>query len=464
MAAEQPKKWVISSDEEAFLEIVERDTFNFFWKTTNPRNGLTPDRFPDPPFSSIAGVGFALTAYPVGAKRGYVSRAQAAERTLATLDFLWQAPQGPQPSGVSGHKGFFYHFLAMDTGRRYGESELSTIDTALLMAGVLFAQTYFVGESEIERKIRERAEEIYRRVDWKWAYSEKHKPLLSMGWYPDTGFISYYWSGYSEAMILYLLALASPSHPIDVDAWNQWTATYKWEEFYGYPHVNFGPLFGHQYSHAWIDFRDIQDGYMKSKGIDYFINSRRATYSNRAYCIDNPGKWRGYNDLLWGLTASDGPHSYRARGSSADYRHDDGTVAPTAVGGSVPFAPEITVPTLKSFRDRFGQRIYGEYGFKDSFNLSHAGEGGGWFDDEYLAIDQGPILLMIENYRTGFVWEVMKKNEHVRNGLRRAGFSGGWLDKTPPGLSSASNEEQVPSAPKPSEPAPAAVGDKEKKA
>ncbi|HSR13393.1 MAG TPA: Tat pathway signal protein, partial [Thermodesulfobacteriota bacterium] len=181
MAAEQPKKWVISSDEEAFLEIVERDTFNFFWKTTNPRNGLTPDRFPDPPFSSIAGVGFALTAYPVGAKRGYVSRAQAAERTLATLDFLWQAPQGPQPSGVSGHKGFFYHFLAMDTGRRYGESELSTIDTALLMAGVLFAQTYFVGESEIERKIRERAEEIYRRVDWKWAYSEKHKPLLSMG-------------------------------------------------------------------------------------------------------------------------------------------------------------------------------------------------------------------------------------------------------------------------------------------
>jgi hypothetical protein len=265
-----------------------------------------------------------------------------------------------------------------------------------------------------------------------------------MGWLPESGFIPYSWSGYNEAMILYILALASPTHAIDQGAWDKWTSTYEWESFYGYPHVNFGPLFGHQYSHIWIDFRTIQDKYMRSKGINYFINSRRATYANRAYCINNPKKWRGYSDLLWGLTASDGPikgrrqkgnfHSYWARGCSTDYIRDDGTIAPTAAGGSVAFAPEIAVPTLENIYEGLGDRTYGKYGFKDAFNLSYrnaSSSSQGWFGNNYLAIDQGPILLMIENYRTGMIWSLMKRNEHIKIGLRRAGFSGGWLDSAP---------------------------------
>lgn len=449
----QLEAWKISSKQEGFLDKLEHDTFNFFWKTTNPQNGLTPDRFPNDDFSSVAGVGFALTAYIVGVERGYISRSEAADRTLTTLKFLWQAPQGPEPAGVAGYKGFFYHFLDIKTGLRLEDSELSTIDTALLMAGVLSSQSYFTGDAEVEREIRNYAESLYRRVDWTWAYSRDNKPLISLGWYPETGFLSYDWCGYSEAMILYILAMASPTHAIDQNAWDKWTSTYRWDTFYGYSYVNFGPLFGYQYSHVWIDFRNIQDQYMRSKGIDYFINSQRATYANRAYCIANPKGWSGYNDLLWGLTASDGPNvarvkpsnfqSYWARGCSADYMRDDGTVAPTAAGGSVAFAPAIAIPTLEYLHAKFGKEIYGTYGFKDAFNLSYRSESNsqGWFADQYLAIDQGPILLMIENYRTGSVWDLMKRNAHVIEGLRRAGFTGGWLDKSPSQM--ASDEEPL---------------------
>jgi hypothetical protein len=245
-------------------------------------------------------------------------------------------------------------------------------------------------------------------------------------------------------MLLYLLALGSPTHPIDPQAWNLWTASYRWDSQYGYPHVNFGPLFGHQYSHVWIDFRGIQDAYMRSKGIDYFVNSVRATYANRAYCLANPGKFAGYGGTVWGLTASDGPgigpkdrtgrstafRGYWARGMTATCTTDDGTVAPTAAGGSVPFAPDLAISTLQHFRSRFGGRLYGKYGFKDAFNLS-ASQGPdlarGWFDDQYVAIDQGPILLMIENYRTGFTWTLMKRSPYLRAGLGKAGFTGGWL-------------------------------------
>jgi hypothetical protein len=233
-----------------------------------------------------------------------------------------------------------------------------------------------------------------------------------------------------------------PTHPIDPGAWEEWTRSYRWEGRDA-PHVTFGPLFGHQYSHVWIDFRGIQDRYMRAKGIDYFENSARATYANRAYCIANPGRFKGYGEQVWGLTASDGPHrgggdasagaipfrAYWARGASPAEAQDDGTIAPTAVGGSVPFAPDVAIPTLVSLRDRFGDRLYGQYGFKDAFNLSYAEQGEqGWFDDQYLAIDQGPILLMIENYRSGFVWNLLKKSASVTAGLRRAGFTGGWLD------------------------------------
>jgi len=437
----------ISPEQQSFLDTLEKDTFSYFWQNTNPENGLVPDRVPDNGLSSIAAVGFALSAYLVGVENGYITRTAASEQTLTTLRFLWDAPQGDAPENVAGYKGFFYHFLDMDSGCRCHRTELSTIDTALLMAGVLSAQTYFDAGNAIENQIRTYADRLYQRIDWAWACSKEHEPLLSIGWSPEKGHLPAYWEGYNEAMILYILALGSPTHPIDPKAWDQWTATYNWDTFYGYPHVGFGPLFGHQYSHIWINFRGIRDKYMKSRGIDYFINSTRATYACRSYCIDNPDRWIGYNDKIWGLTASDGPgnrtlkkdgvsrnfYEYLARGAGAGYILDDGTIAPTAVGGSIPFAPEITIPTLRFFKDRFGDSLYGEYGFRDAFNLSYpeddanAGEDG-WFDPFYLAIDQGPILLMIENFQTDFLWNLMEKNDYIRTGLCRAGFSGGWLD------------------------------------
>jgi hypothetical protein len=418
------------------LERLQRDTFAFFWDAPVGGNGLTPDRSSNPDLSSVAAVGFALTSYPIGVEKGWITRAQAAERTLSTLRFLWLGRQGPQAQGVMGYKGFFYHFLDARTGHRAAESELSTIDTALLMAGVLASQAYFDRPDESERAIRYLAEQLYLRVDWAWAKSPKHPLLLSMGWTPEHGYVQFDWQGYNEAMILYLLALGSPTHAIDPRAWDAWTSTYRWEGADGFPRVAFDPLFGHQYSHVWVDFRGIQDPYMRSKGIDYFVNSTRATYANRAYCIANPAKWLGYDQFVWGLSASDGPraespfHAYWARGAGPD-RRDDGTIAVTAAGGSVPFAPELAIPTLLQFHARFGDRLYGKYGFKDSFNLSYAkvpSDKPGWFDDQYVAIDQGPILLMIENFLTGRIWSLTKSNAYLRAGLVRAGFIGGWLE------------------------------------
>jgi hypothetical protein len=341
---------------------------------------------------------------------------------------------------VAGYKGLYYHFLDGRGGLRLDQSELSTIDTALLMAGVLSAQVYFDRDDAQERSIRHLADELYRRVDWSWAASAHNASLLSMGWSPEGGFLESDWRGYNEAMILYLLALGSPTHPIEPKAWEEWTGTFVWDAANGPPSLAFGPLFGHQYSHIWVDFRGIQDPFMRSRGSDYFVNSTQATYANRAYCIANPGKWGGYGELVWGLTASDGPageapfHEYWARGAVPDASADDGTLAPTAVGGSVAFAPEIAIPTLVNLREQFGERLYGKYGFKDAFNLSYpqgSGARSGWFDDQYLAIDQGPILLMVENHRTGFVWDLMKRSPYLTSGLVRAGFGGGWMTGAP---------------------------------
>jgi hypothetical protein len=436
-----------------FLDTLQQRTFDWFWETTNDDNGLVPDRWPRPPFSSIAAIGFALTSYPVGVERGQVTRDQAAERVLTTLRFLWRAPQDSVATGVTGYRGFFYHFLDMETGHRYQETELSTIDTALLMAGVLAAQEYFDANDPEEASIRAYADSLYLRIEWDWVRPDP--PLIGMAWRPGRGLGPHSYQGYDEAMILYVLALGSPTHPIEPAAWDAFTSTYVWGAFYGQEHVNFAPLFGHQYSHVWIDFRGIRDEYMREKGIDYFENSRRATVSQRAYVIDNPGRWKDYGPTIWGLTACDGPtpdtllvidgvprrfHAYWARGAALNDIRDDGTIAPTAAGGSIPFAPQITVAALKAMRDRYGEHLYTHYGFLDAFNptfdvqgvpLDHGAvvPGVGWFDDQYLGIDQGPILLMIENHRNGFVWELMKENPYIVRGLCRAGFRGGWLEE-----------------------------------
>ncbi|MFL5580951.1 MAG: glucoamylase family protein [Gemmatimonadaceae bacterium] len=443
--------------EEAFLDTLQRRTFDWFWDTTNPANGLVPDRWPTKSFSSVAAVGFGLTAYAIGAERGWITRDQARDRALATLRFFWTAPQGEATAGVTGHRGFFYHFLDMETGRRFETVELSTIDTGLLLMGVLTGREYFDRADAAEAEIRALADSIYFRVDWPWA--RNGEASLSMGWHPASdpanrhrGFIDARWLGYDEAMLLYALALGSPTHPIAPEAWRAWTSGYKWDRYYGQDFVQFAPLFGHQYSHVWIDYRGIPDEYMREKKIDYFENSRRAVLSQRAYAVANPGHWRGYSALAWGLTASDGPldttavvegrqrtfHTYWARGAGADELNDDGTLVPTAVGGSVPFAPEATIPTLLHLRRTYGEPLFGRYGFLDAYNptLRVAGlplrhgrvvPGVGWFDTDYLGIDQGPILIMIENYRTELVWRLMKKNPYVTRGLCRAGFRGGWL-------------------------------------
>ena len=452
-AAAEPQPEISDADRQ-FLDTLQSRTFNFFWETTNADNGLVPDRWPSPGPASVAAVGFGLTAYCVGVERGYVTRDRAIERVRTTLKFFWNAPQNDERSHTAGYRGFFYHFLDMPTGLREWQCELSSIDTALLVAGVLACREYFDRDDPREQEIRDLADALYRRVEWTWM--QPRPPLICLSWRPEEGFGRYDYGGYNETMLLYVLALGSPTHPIDASAWAAYTSTNQWAEFQGYEHVNFGPLFGHQFSHAWIDFRKIQDPYLREKGIDYFENSRRATYSQRAYAIKNPHGWRDYGADIWGLTACDGPadekinyageqrqfHSYWARGASAGYNNDDGTLAPTAAGGSIPFAPEITIPALRAMRARYGASLFAKYGFLDSFNpsitdkelkLKHGRvvEGVGWVDGDYLGIDQGPILLMCENYRSELVWDLIRKSPYIKHGLQRAGFTGGWLAEQP---------------------------------
>lgn len=458
------------AEQEAFSEDLTRRTFQYFWDTTDTQRCLAPDRWPTRNFSSIAATGFALTAYGVGAERGYVSREDAAKRTRDCLAFYWNAPQGPAASGVTGHKGFFYHFLKYEDGTRHGTTELSTVDTTLFLGGALFAQSYFDRNTPVEAEIRDLAEKIYTRVEWDWAQRNTtgtqainlpDSHAIAMGWKPEIGWEPADWVGYNEGMLVYVLALASPTHPVGKDAWDKgWAANLEgdWGTFYGYEHLQFEPLFGHQYSHVWIDFRGIQDDFMAGKGIDYFENSRRATLSQKAYGADNPNRWKDYSGDIWGWTASDGPkyskdeysvngqprtfHTYMARGVSAIRVRDDGTIVPTAAGGSIPFAPEETISALMAMKARYGDRLYGKYGFKDAINpsftfveaQSRTGDTHpekGWVANDHLGIDQGPILAMMENHRSGLVWRTMRKNPHIRRGLERIGFEGGWLERPP---------------------------------
>ncbi|MFO7655168.1 MAG: glucoamylase family protein [Candidatus Krumholzibacteriia bacterium] len=439
--------------ETAFIRTLQARTFLYFWDLCNPQTGLAPDRAPSPSFASVAATGFALTAYPVGAERGWVTRDEAARRALTTLRFLWTAPQGPEPTGTAGHHGLFYHFLDMQTGARFGTVELSTVDTALLLAGALCCQQYFDRGSAMEDSIRVLADALYRRADWTWA--SPRPPAIGHGWKPEEGHLPYDWRGYNEAMILYVLALASPTHPVAPEAWEVWTSGYRWGTFHGQEHLGFAPLFGHQYSHVWLDLRGIRDAAMRKRDLDYFENSRRAVLAQHAYAMENPAGWRGYGPRLWGLTACDGPvhgtfliegrersfHTYWARGASFTRVDDDGTICPSAAAASLPFAPDLVGPVLLAMAEDHGDRLLGRYGFLDALNptftLDVPVQHGrvdpvhGWYDTDYLGIDQGPIVAMIENYESGLIWRLMRGNTGIVRGLRRAGFTGGWLDSVP---------------------------------
>ena len=455
----------LAAPDRKMLDELEHRTFDYFRDSTNPTNGLAADHWPKDQggdyFASIAATGFALTSYGIGVERGWMKRPEAVRRTLATLRFLTSAKQSDD-ANASGNHGFFYHFLETDSGVRFRSGnmtniELSSLDTAELMAGVLFSMSYFDGTAKDERAIRQLADQLYRAVDWQWF--SNNSPLFQGGWTPEHSFDHNVYQGYNEALILYLVAAGSPTHALPPDSWNEWTKTYDhtWGEFQGQEHLGGGPLFWHQYTHVWFDFRGIQDEYMRKRGIDYFTNSQRATISQRQYAIHNPLNWKDYGADTWGLTACNGPrgatppggvdryihdpktfYSYIARGAGYRYTIDDGTIAPTAGASSIAFTPEIVIPLIRSLEQRYGEAVYTRYGFIDAFNPSFSFTDRplrtgrivpsvGWVDSLYIGIDQGPILGMIENFRSEFVWRVMRSNPYVRNALVRSGFSGGWL-------------------------------------
>src|ERR1044071_1354422 len=403
---------LFASDDQ-FLDYVQQTSFDYFWYGANPANGLVPDRSSGS-YCSIAAVGFGLTAIGIGIDHGWISRTQGVARVVTTLNTFLQGPQGTNTTGVIGYKGWFYHFLDMNTALRTGGSELSSIDTALLLGGILYAKQYFTASTPDETNIRAMADSIFNIVDWNWM--AQATDAVAMGWQPTTGFSGFgNWIGYNEGMIIYCLGLGAATNPLPASAWSRSTTGYTWSTNYGQAFVPFPPLFGHQYSHCWIDFRHVADSYMNSHNSTYFENSRRATIAQRSYCIANPTHQVGYSSNVWGLTACDGPNGYGAHGAPPP-QADDGTIAPTAAGGSMAFAPEYCLPTLRHFY-AFRINIWTAYGFRDAFNL-----GAGYYGPDELGIDQGPIVIMIENYRTQRPWSLFMRNAEVQRGLQRAGF------------------------------------------
>ena len=425
---------------DAELNKLQRESFDYFLHEINPANGLILDKTSANWPASIAATGLALACYPVAVERGFVSRIHAVEQTLRTLHFFWNSPQGPEPN-ATGYKGFYYHFLDMQTGRRAWKSELSTIDTTFLIAGMLTAAIYFDAENDQEQEIRTLANALYSRVDWQWAQNQEN--AVSLGWKPESGFIPYRWQGYDEAMLLYILGLGSPTYPLPQSSYTAWADGYQWEQIYGYDYLYSGSFFTHQFSHIWVDFRHIQDAVMRAKGSDYFKNSRYATYVQQQYAIHNPHNFIGYNKCCWGITASDGPgpatllingtqrefFDYVAR--SVPNGPDDGTLSPWSAITSLPFAPEIVLPMIDHCIYTLKLKEGNRYGFNSTFNQTYqtAASPHGWVSPWHFGINKGPIVLMIENYRSGLLWSLMRNSPYIVNGLKRAGFTGGWLGK-----------------------------------
>jgi hypothetical protein len=420
------------------FEQLQWTTVDYYLKETNWGNGLVRDKTDPSAPSSIAAIGLALASYPVAVERGVLPRSFLAKRALMKLHFFRDSHQGPEPN-ATGYKGFYYHFLDMDSGRRVWQCELSTIDSALLFAGMLTCAAYFDGDTADEAEIRRLAVELFGRADWDWA--RDGGAAVSHGWTPESGFIPYHWTGYDEALLLYILGLGSPTHPLPPESYDAYCATYAWKKIYGRELLYSGPLFTHQLSHLWIDFRGIRDRFMRNHGCDYFTNSRQATYVHQEYAIRNPLEFVGYGECCWGITACDGPgwhrrmvhgierrfFDYIARG--APFGPDDGTIAPWVVVASLPFAPEIVIPTLRHL-EALDLGMTRPYGFKPSFNQTFIVEDsptGWWVTPYHFGIDQGPVVLAVENYRTGLIWDIMRRSPYVVTGLRRAGFTGGWL-------------------------------------
>jgi hypothetical protein len=418
------------------LDQLQQAAFGYFLEYVNPDNGLIADTsLPGAP-SSIAATGFGLSAYPVGVERDWMSRGDAATRTLVTLRFFAESPQGREKN-ATGYKGLYYHFLEMRTGQRTWRSEISLIDSALLIAGVLTAAAYFNQENEVEAEIRSLAAMLYARINWTWALDGKG--AFWLGWKPRSGFLPHRWESYSEAIILYVLALASPSHPIGRESYDAFAEKFDWMTVEEKPLLYAGPLFIHLFSHAWIDFRGIRDEAVAAKDTDYFENTCRAIAVQRDYAISNPGGFAGYGADMWGLTSCDGPlrprrlqdgrrqrfSGYAARG--APFGPDDGTIAPWAPLACLPFETEAAISATRHVVSTY-PGVIREGRFLGSFNPSVPGKTTeGWLNSRSVGLDQGVLVMMIENHRTGLLWNLLRESPVIRRGLKRAGFSGGWL-------------------------------------
>ncbi len=404
-------KYVLTKDDETFLEDLERRAFQYFREHSDAKTGLTLDRARtngDAPkanedhfqVASIASTGFALTSYCVAAERNWISKEQAKTRAKNTLDFF---------ANRAFHKnGWFYHWIDQKTGERRWRSEVSSIDTALLLGGVLSVRQCFADDREIVQL----ATKIYNRVDFPWMLNSDEF-LLSHGWRPENGFIKNRWQDYSEQMILILLGIGSPTHPIAPQSWYALKRDEVIYENYKYL-AAVSPLFIHQFSHAWIDFRDKRERYL-NYNVNYFENSVQATYAQRQFTIDVLSKeFPLYSANIWGLTASDSANGYVAWGAPPRHEAIDGSVVPCAVGGSLMFAPEITLPALKEMKQRYGDKIYGRYGFADAFNPQTK-----WVDKDVIGIDVGITLLSAENLRSGNVWRWFMRNAEINDALRQ---------------------------------------------
>jgi len=396
----EPERTPYTGSDEGLLEEIERAAFEFFWNEASSLTGQVKDRAllngnDKRVDSSIASTGFGLTAMCIGEARRYRTKRAITERVRVTLRYLWEK--------LPNEHGFFYHFIHMDNGERLWGCEVSSIDTSLLLCGVLSARLHFA-----DSEIQDLATKIYERVDWPWMLNGGK--AFSMGWHPEEGFLNARWEHYCELMMIYLLAMGSPTHPVPAAAWDAFTRPKVTVEGIEYISGN-DPLFTHQYSHAWFDFRDKRDAYT-----NYFENSVKATQAHKLFCLSLREQFPDYNDDLWGITASDSRSGYRAWGAPTNLRRLDGTVVPCAAGGSLPFVYGDCVEVLRTVRERYGQ-AWGRYGFVDAFNPLVK-----WYDPYVLGIDVGITMLMAENQRTGFVWETFMKNKEAQRAMKKAGF------------------------------------------
>lgn len=387
--------------DEQLLDEIQRATFDFFWNEASPNTGQVKDRAlatgnDTRRMSSIAATGFGLTSLCIADHRGYSKSSDIAERVRATLRFL--------ANKLHNEHGFFYHFIDIETGQRWEKVELSSIDTSLLLCGVLTARQHFA-----DQEIKDLATKIYERVDWPWMQNG-HKTIC-MGWKPESGFLDAYWEHYCELMMIYLLAIGSSTHPIPPESWDAWTRpkiTYQ-----GLTYISGNdPIFTHQYSQAWYDFRHKHDAYA-----NYYENSVTATKAHKLFCLSLHDKFPDYTDDLWGISASDWEHGYTAWGGPPPQGPIDGSIVPCATGGSLPFLFDDCMKVLRNIRGRYAKQAWRRYSFVDAFNPLD-----GWSDADVLGIDLGITMLMAENHRTGFVWETFMKNPETQSAMKKVGF------------------------------------------